>query len=108
MSAETISGSSAGDGGSGRSVALWRAAVVGAAVGASAVPAGTAEAGVIAVGNPVFGNTCTNVGGVLASGGTVSAQGTGTANHIQLPLSLPRNRCGNSGIICNVIFLPSS
>ncbi|WP_341866743.1 chaplin family protein, partial [Streptomyces swartbergensis] len=77
-----------------------RAAAVGAAAGAALAPAGAAQANVIGVGNPTFGNTCTNVGGAQAQGTTVASSGIGTANAAGLPLSLPRNRCGNSGIIC--------
>lgn len=79
-----------------------RAAMVGAAVSAALVPAGAAHAGVIGIGDSAFGNTCTNLSGAHPAGSTAVGSGLGGGNTGQLPLDLPRNRCGNSGIICNV------
>ncbi|GLF95119.1 chaplin family protein [Streptomyces yaizuensis] len=84
-----------------------RAAVLGAVAGAALLPAGAAHASVIGVGNAVFGNTCVNQGGASAAGATVAGSGVGSGNQIGLPLSLPRNQCGNSGIICTAIIRPA-
>ncbi|MFH8485300.1 chaplin family protein [Streptomyces longisporoflavus] len=46
------------------------------------------------------GNSCTNVSAALAQGATTATAGTAAGNMAQLPLNLPRNQCGNSGIIC--------
>ncbi|WP_436960782.1 chaplin family protein [Streptomyces sp. SudanB182_2057] len=80
----------------------WRKGVVlaGAAVGAVAAAAAPASAGIVAVGDAVFGNSCVNAGASQASGATVAGSGSLAGNLAQLPLDLPRNRCGNSGIIC--------
>ncbi|MFF3784349.1 chaplin family protein [Streptomyces sp. NPDC001933] len=92
-------------GGAGR--AGVRAAVLGAVAGAALLPAGAAHAGVIGVGNAVFGNTCVNQGGARAVGATVAGSGVGSGNQTGLPLSLPRNHCGNSGIVCTALFMSS-
>ncbi len=84
-----------------------RAAVVGAALGAALVPAGAAHANVIGVGNAAFDNSCANHGGAHAQAATASGSGLAAGNQLGLPLSLPRNRCGNSGIVCTVDFMPS-
>ncbi len=81
-----------------------RVAVVGAVLGAALAPAGAAHADIIGVGNAVFGNSCTNHGGAWAVGTTASGSGAVSGNQAGLPLSLPRNRCGNSGIICTALF----
>ncbi|MEV4971716.1 chaplin family protein [Streptomyces scopuliridis] len=81
-----------------------RAAAVGAVLGAALVPAGAAHANVIGVGNATFGNTCANQGGAHTAGGTVAGSGAVSGNHVALPLDLPRNHCGNSGIICTAII----
>ncbi|OUD03106.1 chaplin family protein [Streptomyces swartbergensis] len=83
--------------------ASWRKGVVlaGAALGAVAASAAPANA-VVGVGNAAFGNTCANTGGAQASGATVSGSGTLAGNLGQLPLDLPRNECGNSGLTCIV------
>ncbi|MFC9758967.1 chaplin family protein [Streptomyces sp. NPDC056921] len=91
-------------GGAGRAVV--RAAVLGAVAGAALLP-GAAHASVIGVGNAVFGNTCVNQGGAQAQGSTVAGSGMGSGNQTGLPLSLPRNRCGNSGIVCTALFMSS-
>ncbi|MET9364620.1 chaplin family protein [Streptomyces sp. NPDC006632] len=78
-----------------------RVGAVGAAVGAGLIPAGAAQAGVISVGNATFGNSCANVGGALASGATVASPGAVSGSALRLPVSLPRNHCGNSGIVCD-------
>ncbi|MFE4358200.1 MULTISPECIES: chaplin family protein [Streptomycetaceae] len=83
-----------------------RMAVLGTAVGAVLVPAGAAQAGVVGVGNAVFGNSCENHDvGAQALGGTVSDSGTASGNQLGLPLSLPRNHCGSSGIVCTAVFM---
>ncbi|MFJ5044747.1 MULTISPECIES: chaplin family protein [unclassified Streptomyces] len=81
-----------------------RAMVLGAVAGAALLPAGTAEANVVGIGNAAFGNTCANQGGARAEGATVAGSGLGSGNHAGLPLSLTRNHCGNSGIICTAVF----
>ncbi|MEU2675127.1 chaplin family protein [Streptomyces sp. NPDC007164] len=91
-------------GGAGR--AGVRAAVLSAVAGAALLPASAAHAGVIGIGNAVFGNTCVNQaeGGARAVGATVAGGGVGSGNQAGLPLSLPRNHCGNSGIVCTALF----
>lgn len=78
--------------------------VLGAVAGAALLPAGTAEANVVGVGNAAFGNTCANQGGARAEGATNAGSDLGSGNHAGLPLSLTRNHCGNSGIICTALF----
>ncbi|MFE1959924.1 chaplin family protein [Streptomyces sp. NPDC059479] len=82
-----------------------RAAVLGAVAGAALLPAGAAHANVIGFGNAVFGNTCVNQGGARAVGATVAGSGAASGNAAGLPLSLPRNHCGNSGIVCTAVFM---
>ncbi|MEV6398083.1 chaplin family protein [Streptomyces sp. NPDC051907] len=82
-----------------------RAMVLGAVAGAAMLPAATAEANVVGVGNAAFGNTCANQGGPRAEGATVAGSGLGSGNHAGLPLSLTRNHCGNSGIVCTALFM---
>ncbi|MCX4966799.1 chaplin [Streptomyces sp. NBC_00654] len=84
-----------------------RAAVLGAVAGAALLPAGAAHANVLGIGNAVFGNTCVSQGGARAEGATVAGSGVGSGNRAGLPLSLPRNHCGNSGIVCTALFRPS-
>ncbi|MFB7645765.1 chaplin family protein [Streptomyces sp. NPDC056084] len=84
-----------------------RAAVVGAAAGAALLPAGAAHASVVGVGNAVFGNTCTSQGAVRTVGSTVTGSGVASGNQTGLPLDLPRNHCGNSGIVCTAL-IPAS
>ncbi|GAA2977543.1 MULTISPECIES: chaplin family protein [unclassified Kitasatospora] len=84
-----------------------RVAVVGAAVGAALAPAGVGHADILGAGNAVFGNSCVNQGGTQATGGTVADSGTVTGNQLGLPLSLPRNHCGSSGIVCTAVFMSS-
>ncbi|MEV7728641.1 chaplin family protein [Streptomyces sp. NPDC087917] len=84
-----------------------RAVVVGTAVGAVLVPAGAAHAAAIGIGNASFGNSCANQGGARAEGGTASASGAASGNYAGLPLTLPRNQCGNSGIVCFALFRSS-
>ncbi|GAA4812855.1 chaplin family protein [Streptomyces ziwulingensis] len=93
--------------GSGAGRTGMRVAVLGAAAGAALLPAGAAHASVIGVGNAVFGNTCVTQGSAGAAGATVAGSGLGTGNAAGLPLSLPRNRCGNSGIVCTALFRSS-
>jgi ChpA-C len=82
-----------------------RAAVLGAVAGAVLLPAGAAHASVVGIGNAVFGNACvTQDHGVRADGATVAGSGVGGGNQAGLPLSLPRNQCGNSGIVCTAVF----
>ncbi|MFE2940010.1 chaplin family protein [Streptomyces sp. NPDC059255] len=81
-----------------------RVAVLGAVAGVALLPAGTAHANVVGVGNAVFGNTCVNQGGARAVGATVAGSGVASGNQVGLPLSLPRNHCGNSGIVCTAVF----
>ncbi|MFD7412775.1 chaplin family protein [Kitasatospora purpeofusca] len=92
-----------GAGGGARTVGK-RLAAVGTAVGAALVPAGAAHAGIVGVGNAVFGNSCETYGGTQATGGTVSDSGTVSGNQVGLPLDLPRNHCGSSGIVCTAII----
>ncbi|MDH6699911.1 chaplin family protein [Streptomyces griseoviridis] len=82
-----------------------RAAVLGAVAGVALLPAGAAHANVIGVGNATFGNTCVSEGGARAAGTTVAGSGAASGNQIGLPLDLPRNHCGNSGIICTAVFM---
>ncbi|MFE1365641.1 chaplin family protein [Streptomyces anulatus] len=82
-----------------------RAVVLGAVAGAALLPAGAAEANVVGVGNAAFGNTCVNQADARAGGATVAGSGLGSGNHAGLPLSLARNHCGNSGIICTALFM---
>ncbi|CAL9289386.1 chaplin [Streptomyces sp. SudanB182_2057] len=79
-----------------------RAVLVGSTLGAAsvAVSAAPAQANIIGVGNAAFGNTCANHGDAQASGATVSGSGVLSGNALQLPLDLPRNECGNSGMTC--------
>ncbi|CAL9278985.1 chaplin family protein [Streptomyces sp. SudanB182_2057] len=79
-----------------------RVAAVGAAMGVALVPAGAAHANIGGVGNAVFGNSCANVGDAQARGATAASPGVLGGNLAQLPLDLPRNQCGNSGIVCLV------
>ncbi|MFJ9409551.1 chaplin family protein [Streptomyces sp. NPDC101393] len=81
-----------------------RAAVLGAVAGAALLPAAAAHASVIGIGNAVFGNTCAHHGGARAAGSTVAGSGVASGNQTGLPLSLPRNHCGNSGIVCTALF----
>lgn len=76
------------------------AGVAGAAVGAALAPAGAAHAAIIGVGNPTYGNTCVNHGNAQAAGATAASGGALSGNLAALPLDLPRNQCGNSGIVC--------
>ncbi|MER5561340.1 MULTISPECIES: chaplin family protein [unclassified Streptomyces] len=84
-----------------------RAAVLGAATGAALLPAGAAQASVIGVGNAVFGNTCVSQGTARTVGSTVTGSGVASGNQTGLPLDLPRNHCGNSGIVCTAL-IPAS
>ncbi|UQA97935.1 chaplin [Streptomyces halobius] len=52
-------------------------------------------------GNATFGNSCANQGSPQASGATVAGSGALAGNTGQLPLDLPRNHCGNSGLTCD-------
>ncbi|MEV8326809.1 chaplin family protein [Kitasatospora sp. NPDC056731] len=90
--------------GSGARTVGKRVAVLGTAVGAALVPVGAAHASIVGVGNAVFDNSCVNHGGTQATGGTVSDSGTAAGNQVGLPLSLPRNQCGSSGIVCTAII----
>ncbi|OON80059.1 chaplin family protein [Streptomyces tsukubensis] len=94
--------------GSGTGKAAVRATVVGAVAGAALLPVGAAQANVIGIGNAVFGNTCVQQGqGAQADGVTAAGSGLAAGNQAGLPLSLPRNHCGNSGIICTAVFAAS-
>lgn len=84
-----------------------RAAVLGAVAGVALLPAGAAQANVVGVGNAAFGNTCIAQGGSQNAGATVAGSGAVSGNHIGLPLHLGRNQCGNSGIVCTVLFRPA-
>ncbi|MFE0426494.1 chaplin family protein [Streptomyces sp. NPDC058953] len=84
-----------------------RAAVLGAVAGAALLPAGAAHASIIGVGNAAFGNTCANGGDARSAGATVAGSGVGSGNQAGLPLSLTRNQCGNSGIVCTALIRPS-
>ncbi|MYV99967.1 DUF320 domain-containing protein [Streptomyces sp. SID3343] len=88
-----------------RSAGKW-AAVAGAAAGAALVPTGAAQANVVGVGNATIGNSCANLGtGAEAHGATFADSGIVSGNYAALPLSLPRNNCGNSGIVCTAVFM---
>ncbi|UQA97491.1 chaplin family protein [Streptomyces halobius] len=78
-----------------------QAVLVGAGLGAVALSAVPAHA-VIGVGNPAFSNTCAKAGGPRAAGATASSKGTLTGNAGHLPVGLPRNHCGNSGLTCMI------
>ncbi|MFD8937063.1 chaplin family protein [Streptomyces sp. NPDC059578] len=84
-----------------------RSAVLGAVAGVALLPAGAAHASVIGIGNAVFGNTCVSQSSARADGSTVAGSGVGGGNQAGLPLSLPRNQCGNSGIVCTALFRSS-
>ncbi|MER6190121.1 chaplin family protein [Streptomyces cyaneofuscatus] len=89
-------------------IAGVRIAVLGAVAGTALIPAGAAHANVVGIGNATFGNACVNHGGTAAAAGaTVSGSGLGSGNVAGLPLSLPRNDCGNSGIIC-IALIPAA
>ncbi|MGI5484882.1 chaplin family protein [Streptomyces lavendofoliae] len=77
-----------------------QAVLVGVGLGAVALSAAPAHASVIGVGNATFGNVCANAGGAHASGATVSGGGVLAGLVGQLPMDLPRNDCGNSGLTC--------
>lgn len=66
-----------------------------------------AQANVVGVGNAAFGNTCASHDDARAEGATVTGSGLANGNQTGLPLSLPRNHCGNSGIICTAVFMSS-
>ncbi|MFD8110212.1 chaplin family protein [Streptomyces microflavus] len=84
-----------------------RAAVLGAVAGVALLPVGAAHASVIGIGNAAFGNTCVSHGGARAVGTTVAGSGVASGNQAGLPLDLPRNHCGNSGIVCTALFASS-
>ncbi|MFJ2812612.1 chaplin family protein [Streptomyces sp. NPDC087294] len=84
-----------------------RVVVLGAVAGAALIPAGAAHANVIGIGNATFGNTCVNLGGARADGATKASGGAVSGTQVGLPLSLPRNHCGNSGIVCTAVFTSS-
>ncbi|MFC4033458.1 chaplin family protein [Streptomyces polygonati] len=103
MSVETRS-----SGGGAAKAGVRRAAVLGAVAGAALLPTGAAHASVIGVGNAMFGNACVNQDdGARSSGATVAGSGVGGGNQAGLPLSLPRNHCGSSGIVCTALFRSS-
>ncbi|MFC8826039.1 chaplin family protein [Streptomyces sp. NPDC057137] len=92
-------------GGGGVAKAGVRAAVVGAVAGAALLPAGAAQANVVGIGNAAFGNGCVqDQPGARSEGATVAGSGLGGGNQAGLPLSLPRNHCGSSGIVCTALF----
>ncbi|MGW2543595.1 chaplin family protein [Kitasatospora sp. NPDC001574] len=103
----TVTGTGRRTTSSGARTAGTRMAVLGTAMGAALVPAGAAQADIVGVGNAVFGNSCENHGGTQTAGGTVSDSGTASGNQLGLPLSLPRNHCGSSGIVCTAVIMPS-
>jgi hypothetical protein len=74
---------------------------VGTGLGAVMLSAAPAHA-VIGVGNAAFGNACAQSGGARASGATASGKGDLAGNAGQLPVGLPRNHCGNSGLTCTI------
>ncbi|MBT2386629.1 chaplin family protein [Streptomyces sp. ISL-11] len=78
-----------------------RALLVGTGLGAVALSAAPAHA-IIGIGNPASSNFCAVEGGPRAAGATRSSAGTLAGNAGQLPLGLPRNHCGNSGLTCAV------
>ncbi|MEU7135485.1 chaplin family protein [Streptomyces sp. NPDC046261] len=82
-----------------------RAVLVGAGLGAVALSAAPAHA-VIGIGNATSGNVCANADGPRAAGATRSGTGTVSGNAGQLPLGLPRNHCGNSGLTCTAATNP--
>ncbi|QMU72938.1 chaplin family protein [Streptacidiphilus sp. P02-A3a] len=84
-----------------------RAAVLGAVAGVALLPAGAAQANVVGIGNAVFGNACASQSGTQTTGSTATGTGAVGGNQVGLPLSLPRNHCGNSGIICTAVFASS-
>ncbi|MFF7155312.1 hypothetical protein [Streptomyces sp. NPDC008139] len=85
-----------------------RAAVLGAVAGAALLPAGVAHASVLGVGDAVFGKACLHQDhGVRTAGATVAGSGLGRGNQTGPPLSLPRNHCGGSGIVCTAVFVSS-
>ncbi|MFD7450456.1 chaplin family protein [Kitasatospora sp. NPDC059827] len=84
-----------------------RLALAGTAMGAALVPAGVAHATVLGAGNAVFDNSCTTYGGTTAVGDTATQSGAATGNQLGLPLSLPRNHCGSTGIVCTAVFMSS-
>ncbi|OKI06261.1 hypothetical protein A6A06_37635 [Streptomyces sp. CB02923] len=90
--------------GSGAVRAGARAAVLSAVAGVALLPAGAAQANVIGIGNAAFGNTCAGQDGTRAAGSMVAGTGVAAANEAGLPLDLPRNECGNSGIVCVALF----
>lgn len=100
MSMRTRSGGSTGRVGA-------RAAVLGAVAGVALLPAGAAHASVVGIGNAAFGNTCASQGGSQAAGATVAGSGVVNGDQASLPLDLPRNHCGNSGIVCTALFRAS-
>ncbi|MEU7134981.1 chaplin family protein [Streptomyces sp. NPDC046261] len=76
-----------------------RAALVGTGLGAVALSAAPAHA-IIGIGNPASGNVCANAGAPRVAGATRSGTGALAGNAGQLPVGLPRNHCGNSGLTC--------
>jgi hypothetical protein len=75
------------------------AVLAGAGLGAVALSATPTHA-VIGVGNPTAGNACANGGTSQAAGATQYSTGSLAGNVAQLPVGLPRNDCGNSGLTC--------
>ncbi|MEU7135073.1 chaplin family protein [Streptomyces sp. NPDC046261] len=75
--------------------------LAGAGLGAVALSAVPAHA-VIGVGNAASGNVCATAGGARAAGATASGTGSLAGNAGQLPVGLPRNHCGNSGLTCAI------
>ncbi|MFC8455240.1 chaplin family protein [Kitasatospora sp. NPDC057223] len=86
---------------------VGRAVALGAMAGVAWVPAGAAHANVVGVGNAVFGNSCAARGGTVGAGSTSAGSGAVSGNQSALPLDLPRNHCGNSGIVCTAVFMSS-
>ncbi|MEU7134980.1 chaplin family protein [Streptomyces sp. NPDC046261] len=76
-----------------------RVALVGTGLGAVALSAAPAHA-IIGIGNPASGNVCANAGAPRVAGATRSGTGALAGNAGQLPVGLPRNHCGNSGLTC--------
>ncbi|GAA2451442.1 hypothetical protein GCM10010433_61840 [Streptomyces pulveraceus] len=95
------------DGGAGRAGVGAAVLGLGAVAGVALLPAGAAHASVIGIGigNAVFGNTCVSQGGARAVGTTAAGSGVASSNQAGLPLSLPRNHCGNSGNVCTAVFM---
>ncbi|MGK5638042.1 chaplin family protein [Streptomyces sp. URMC 126] len=81
--------------------ACRRAALAGAGLGAVALSAAPAHA-VVGVGNGTTGNACVEAGAPRAGGATQFSKGSLSGNAGQLPVGLPRNHCGNSGLTCVV------